>query len=281
MKAIVYADMLFLINFIINMILLKVMCIFVKYSSKLFRMSIAACIGSIYAVCMFFPNLKLFYIFPFKMLVSVIMIIIAIPKCTIVKLIKSCAVFYLTSFSFAGIMLALIYLSNISDTYVPFVKDGIFYFDISIFTLIVSSLIVYALLWLASSVFAKSKMMGIRKLKIELGQRECVLSALCDTGNLLTDPISQMPVIIADKKSIMPLFPSGIPDITNGCIDGARVRVIPYSSLGAKDAMMTGFVPDRVELDGKSACGVVVGISEDALSETDEYNALFNPNILN
>ncbi len=281
MKAIVYADMLFLINFIINMVLLKVMCIFLKYNSKLYRMSIASSIGSVYAVCMFFPDLEIIYIFPFKLIVSIIMIVITVPKCTMVRLIKSCAVFYLTSFSFAGIMLALIYLTNINDAYVPFVKDGVFYFDISIFTLIVSSLIVYALLWLSSSVFAKNKMMGIRKLRIELGQRKCELSALCDTGNLLTDPISQMPVIIADKKSIMPLFPAGIPDITTGHAGGAKVRVIPYSSLGAKGAMMTGFVPDKVELDGKNTSRVIVGISEEALSETDEYNALFNPIILN
>ncbi len=281
MKAIVYADMLFLVNFIINMMLLKVMCIFMKYHTKLLRVIIASGVGGIYAVCMFYPQLKMLYILPFKIGISVIMIFIVIPKCSIVKLIKCLAIFYLTSFSFAGIMLSLIYITNFTQSDVPFIRNGVFYFDISIYTLIISSIIVYALLWLTSAVFNKNKLLGIRKLKIGLGQKECVLSALCDTGNLLTDPISQMPVIIADKKSIMPLFPAGIPDITNGCLSGAKVRVIPYSSLGAKDAIMTGFVPDRVELDGKSAHGVIVGISEEALCDNDEYNALFNPNILN
>ena len=44
---------------------------------------------------------------------------------------------------------------------------------------------------------------------------------------------------------------------------------------------MLGFVPDRITIDGKTALDVVVGISEKALSTTNEYNALFNPNILN
>ncbi len=281
MKTIVYLDMLFLINFIINLILLKITCIFMKCPSKLLKLCVASLLGGIYAVCFFCPGAKSFYIFPFKVIVSMIMVLIALPKCGLIKFMKSCAVFYLTSFSFAGIMLALVYFTSFADSGMFYSDKGIFYFDISISTLIISSFVVYILLWLVSAVFTKNKMIGIRELRIRLGQRECVLSALCDTGNLLTDPISKMPVIIADKNSVLPLFPLGIPDMLNGCTSDVKLRIIPYSSLGAKNEMMTGFVPDRVELDGKQAEGVIVGISENALSETDEYNALFNPNILN
>jgi len=281
MKTIVYADMILLINFIINIIILKITCIFMKCESKCLRITSAALVGGIYAVSVFFPGAHVLYIFPFKMLVSVIMVGIAIPKCKPVRFIKSCAVFYLTSFSFAGIMLALVYFTGFANYGKPFLDSGIFYFDISLGTLIISAFVVYSLLWIVSAVFTKNRMTGIKQLKIELGQRQCVMSALCDTGNLLTDPISNLPVIIADKKSVSPLFPSGIPDIKNGCISGAKLRVIPYSSLGAKNEIMTGFVPDKVEFDGKATASVIIGISESTLSETNEYNALFNPNILN
>ncbi len=106
------------------------------------------------------------------------------------------------------------------------------------------------------------------------------MCAMSDTGNLLTDPISRHPVIIADKKSVMPLFPDGLPDAEKGCARGARLRVIPYSSVGAKDGLLTGFVPDHIELDGKCTGNVVIAICDNALCENDEYNALFNPNIL-
>ena len=281
MKTIVYADLLFLINFIINLVILKTTCIFMKYRPCIWRIFAGALIGGLYAVCFFCPNAKMFYIFPFKILISMLMISITMPGYRIYKFIKSCAVFYLTSFSFAGIILAMIYFTYSKHTAAPVMDSGIFYFKISISTLIVSGLIVYILLWLVSVIFTKSKMIGVRKLKIKLGQNECVLSALCDTGNLLTDPISNLPVVIADKKSVMPLFPMGIPDTESGYTSGAKLRLIPYSSLGAKNEMMTGFVPDKVLLDCKTDVGVIIGISESALSETDEYNALFNPNIIN
>lgn len=281
MKAIVYADMLFLVNFVINMVLLKVTCIFTKSPSGWVRMTLAACVGSVYAVCMFFPEIEMLYIFPVKMAVSVIMLLITEPKTSLVKLIKKCAVFYLTSFCFAGILLALIYFTDFASGAAPTVSNGIFYFDISLTTLIISSAIVYILLRLASAVFARNKTLGIKQLKITLGPRECVMSAMSDTGNMLTDPISRNPVIIADKASVMPLFPAGLPNAENGCACGAKLRVIPYSSIGKQGGIMTGFVPDTIELDGKSTNNVVIAICENALSETNEYNALFNPNILN
>lgn len=280
MKAIVYADMLFLVNFIINMILLRVTCAFSKSSSSWLRLCVASALGSVYAVCMFFPSAHMLYIFPAKLAVSLIMLVITDPHSGIIKLIKSCAVFYLASFCFAGVMLALIYFTDFADGTAPMVSNGIFYFDISLTTLIASSCVVYIILKLASAVFARNKVLGIKKLKITLGERECEMCAMSDTGNLLTDPISRSPVIIADKKSVMPLFPDGLPDAEEGCARGARLRVIPYSSVGAKDGLLTGFVPDRIELDGKSTADVVIAICDNALCENDEYNALFNPNIL-
>ncbi len=281
MKAIVYLDVLFLINFIINMVILKVTSVFIKADTKVFRLCVASCIGSIYAIGMFLPKISFLYIFPFKLLVSLIMIVISQKEFAPIKLIKSCAVFYLTSFSFAGIMLCLVYFTAFSDTAYPIIKNGIFYFDISLTTLIITSGIVYFLLRLSSRVFSRNKSLGIKKLRIILGERECIMSALSDTGNLLKDPISSYPVIIADKKSVMPLFPSGVPDAQSLVTGGANLRVIPYSSIGAKNEIMTGFIPDMIEIDGKVKKDVVIGISENTICDTDEYNALINPNILN
>jgi len=280
MKAIVYADMLFLVNFVINMVLLKVTCAFSKSSCGWLRLTIAAALGSVYAVCMFFPSVEMLYIFPVKIAVSLIMLVITDPHSGFIKLIKSCAVFYLASFCFAGVMLALIYFTDFADGAAPLVSNGIFYFDISLTTLIASSCAVYIILKLASAVFARNKVLGIKKLKITLGERECEMCAMSDTGNLLTDPISHHPVIIADKKSVMPLFPYGLPDAQEGCAQGAKLRVIPYSSVGADDGLLTGFVPDQIELDGKCTKNVVIAICDNALCKNNEYNALFNPNTL-
>ena len=281
MKTIVYADTLFLVNFLINMILLKITCMFSACRSSWQKLTIASAIGGVYAVCMFFPNIKMLYIFPFKFAISLIMVIIVGQNSDVIKVVKRCAVFYLVSFTFAGVMLALIYFTNFTSSAKPVLSNGIFYFDISLTTLTIASVIAYVLLKLASTVFSRNRVMGFKKLTIYLGERVCEMIALSDTGNLLTDPISNYPVIIADKASLMPLFPSGVPDAEKGSYNGAKLRIIPYSSVGAKNSIMTGFLPDKIVVDGKSKNNVVIGISENTLSATNEYGALLNPNILN
>jgi len=278
METVVYADMMFMINFMINIILLKITEIFSKQKFPLFRQCFAGAFGAVYAIFMFMPHTKILYSFPFKMIISLIMIIIAKPKSGVLKTVKLCSIFYLVCFTFAGILLALIYLTGSSS---PKLYGGIFYFDISLTTIVISSVSAYIVLQISSSIFARNKSLGIKSIKICMNGKECVLNALSDTGNLLTDPISRLPVVIAEKNFILPLFPHGVPDIANEPDICSKLRIIPYSSLGNNSGIMAGFVPDSLIIDGRRISDIIVGISDTTLSQTNEYNALFNPNIIN
>lgn len=280
METIVYADVLFTVNFIINIIILKITSLLMKTSSSVTRHIAAASLGSVYAVCMFFPDISFLYIFPFKLAVSIIMLKIICPHGKLFKMLKFTAVFYMVSFTFAGILLSLIYFGHFSSGLSPKMHNGIFYFDISLSKLLTASAVCYVIIAFSTAVFKRNKMMGIKKLRIVLKNRICEMAALSDTGNLLTDPLTQNPVVIAEKNHLDTLFPDGIPDMENSDFGDIKLRLIPFSSLGNEGGMLTGFVPDEVCIDGKKTENVIIAISPDALSEKDEYNALFNPNIL-
>ena len=132
METVVYADVLFTVNFIINIIILKISSLLMKSFSSTVRLVLAASLGSVYAACMFFPDISFLYIFPFKLLVSVIMLKIICPRGKWLKMLKFTAVFYMVSFTFAGILLSLIYFGRFSSGLSPKVNNGIFYFDISL-----------------------------------------------------------------------------------------------------------------------------------------------------
>lgn len=280
MKTVVYIDSLFLLNFIINMIILKLTDVFSSSRTKTFRICLASSVGALYAVCMFFPKISFLYILPFKMLVSVFIVYITDTKIRPVPLIKKCAVFYLVSFTFAGVLIATYFLSVRGQSVSPIMQNGILYFNISPTVLIVTSALSVFLIWLSSAVFSRNKNLGIKSLRIYLGNRNCDIDALSDTGNLLKEPISNLPVIIVEKSYIKPLFPTGIPEYDNINQVNAKIRLIPYSSVGCKSSIMTGFVPDKILLDDKKEIKAIIGISEDILSDTKEYGALFNPVIL-
>ncbi len=280
MKTVVYIDSLFLLNFIINMIILKLTDVFSSSRTKTSKICISSSIGAVYAVCMFFPDISFLYILPFKMIVSVFIVYMTDTKIKPIPLIKKCAVFYLVSFTFAGILIATYYLSIKGQNTYPVMQNGIIYFNISPYVLFVSSVLSVILIWLSSAVFSRNRNLGIKNLKIFLGNNICNVEALSDTGNLLKEPISNLPVIIVEKNCIKPLFPSGIPEYDHVESGGVKIRLIPYSSVGCKSDIMTGFVPDRILFDNKKEIRAIIGISEDVLSDTREYGALFNPVIL-
>ncbi len=280
MSHVVYIDILFLINFMINLTLLKITSAFLKRDAGILRLCFASVFGAVYAVCMFFPDISFLYIFPFKILVSAIMVRIICPRCHLVRYIKSLFIFLLVSFTFAGVLLALVYFTGSEANGGIFMSNGIFYFGISFGILIAASLISYVVIVASTAILKRSKNLGIKKLRIRLGCNECEIAALSDTGNLLCDPISRNPVIIAEKKYIQPLFPNGMPDCESEFQSDVRLRVIPYSSLGKQNGMLTGFIPDDITIEGRKTKAAIIAISDNVLSPSDEYNALFNPNII-
>ncbi|MBE7050646.1 MAG: hypothetical protein E7394_07795 [Ruminococcaceae bacterium] len=280
MKTVVYIDSLFLMNFIINMILLKLTDVFSSSQTKTPKICLASSIGALYAVCMFFPNISFLYILPFKMLMSFFIVYITDTKTKLIPLIKKCAVFYLVSFTLAGVLIATYFVSFKNQSIHPVIQNGIVYFDISPFVLLVASFLSILIIWLSSAIFSRNKNLGLKSLKIYLGDKGCDMQALSDTGNLLKEPISNLPVIIVEKSFIEPLFPSGIPNGESNFSTEIKLRLIPYSSVGCKSSIMTGFVPDKILFDGNKEIKAVIGISDDSLSATKEYGALFNPLIL-
>lgn len=279
MRPTIYLDMLFLINFIINVILLKITSVFLKKTISTVKISASSAVGALYAVCMFFPKIHFLYIFPCKFAVSVLMMLIAIPEKRKITMIRNIVIFYLVSFMFAGVMLSLIFFTDFAKNTSPTVNNGIFYFNISTKILIISAVISYAIISIASFVVKRNRLLGIKKMKIYLGEKCCEISALSDTGNLLSDPISNIPVIIAEKNELKSLFPNGIPDIDyTGC--NIKMRVIPYLSVGNENGVMAGFIPDEITVGGEKTKKAIIGMCDTALSKHGEYCALFNPEII-
>ena len=49
----------------------------------------------------------------------------------------------------------------------------------------------------------------LTRVRLTLGERQVELTALVDTGNTLTDPVSGRPVMVAEGETLSPLFPPG------------------------------------------------------------------------
>lgn len=293
---VVYIDVLFAVNLLINYILLRACCVFVALKQNKYRIFLGAFIGACYSVLIFFPDFSVMYSTLAKLLISMLIVASAFPFYTFGNYLKTLLIFYTVSFGFGGCVLGVFYFSDIGARLGAVYSNGVFYFNLPWTILALSGAMFYLLLKLFG-IFSKKTTQNKRfkkRLCLFYKNKTAEVTALLDTGNSLVDPITLSPVIIAEYKSIKNLFADDVQTgldrigkdnitwiMTEVSQKGLPARLIPFSSLGNENGILIGFVPDKVELYDE--CGVkvldkcVVGIYERALSKDRSYAALFNP----
>ncbi|WP_161255481.1 sigma-E processing peptidase SpoIIGA [Heliomicrobium undosum] len=105
------------------------------------------------------------------------------------------------------------------------------------------------------------------------------IPALVDSGNRLVDPLSRSPVIVVEEESVIPLLPEGWQEGAVGADSGLCPRYIPFVSVGKADGMLLGIRPLSVEArrdDGRIiACsGAIIGLTRQQLDPAGRYRAL-------
>ena len=121
---------------------------------------------------------------------------------------------------------------------------------------------------------------------------------MIDTGNLLKDPISGMPVIVVEKRELEELIPKEIIDNLNIILTGGdkefvepesreylpKFRVIPFSSLGKQNGLLLGLIADKIiiKLDEteKELEKIIVGIYDKYLTKNGAYTGLVGLDII-
>ncbi len=301
MRPIVYIDVLFFVNFLINYILLWTTGKVAKIRYSYIRIIIGASLGALYAVIMFFPAFKIYYTVLAKLLFSMLLVAVTYNMEKVKGFIKVLSIFYLVSFSFGGAALGLFYFTDAGRSLGAYLSNGVLYFNLPWKTLMISVLISYIVVmavWhlLRSRINRENLYVP---LSIMFDKKSVCLNALLDTGNSLYDPISKLPVIIVEFMAVKDLLPEEIQklfidsgendlSIIYGVISNSRwisrFRLIPFSSLGSPNGMLIGFKPDEIGIveddEKKDINDIIVGIYNNRLSKNQEYRALLHPEII-
>ncbi|MBZ4644982.1 MAG: hypothetical protein PWR27_640 [Petroclostridium sp.] len=301
MKPVVYVDILFIVNLLINYMLLWTTGKISKKQMSVIRLLIGSLIGAIYAVIMFFPAFKIYYTVIAKIIFSMALIAITFNIEKVKDFFRVLAIFYVVSFTFGGTALGLFYFTNVGAFIGAILSNGVIYFTLPWKVLVISSFIAYIIIRITWQVFYKkiSKENMFIPLLIMFDNKSICVNALIDTGNSLYDPISNFPVVVVEFQAIKDLLPEDIQKIFNECSENdlsliskimsnsvwiSRFRLIPFSSLGKENGMLIGFKPDEIEIiEGehkKDIKDIIVGIYNKRLSKDETYKALLNPEII-
>ncbi len=278
----IYVDVLIVVNIYITYFLLMAVSKISHTPLKLGRCIISSVAGGLFSLMILVPDMNYFLNIVLKFTVSVIIIIIGFGMKTGFKYtMKLILWFYAMNFIFAGIMLSLRYAFSLS-----FMRysNSYFYMDFSLLSLIIFTIISYALVCLIRYIIDKGNLSGgVYRVIIKNNGKVISVDGISDTGNSLVDSFSGKPVIICGKAELEKIIE--IPEfslISNDYLSYSQLlrnfRIIPYSTIG-ESGIIPIFAPDEILIrEDKSQrikqVDALIGIS------SKNIKAVFNPEIL-
>ena len=294
----IYLDVVIVENLIMDAIIIYATAIVLKVKIRHLRIIISSLIGPIYSVLSYISDLEIYNNLFLKIFLSIVMVYIAFSPQNIKTLMKQILIFYLTSFLFGGVAFALIYVIKPQEI---LMKNGLFLGMYPLKTVFLGAIVATAILITAfkvvkSNITKKDMMCNV---SIELNNKTVNIKTMIDTGNMLKEPISGLPVIVVENTALYELIPKEILDNLDDILGGdfqkipddikstyiAKLKWIPYSSLGKQNGMLVGIKADKaiVEKDDQviEHDNVIVGIYNKSLTKRGEYRGLIGVELLN
>ena len=296
----IYADVVFIINFIMDIFILWTVSKLVKKEVSALRLIIAgATMATIYCMLIFIAPLRVYLNFFSSVVIIMVGVMISFNPKELREFVKLVFLSHISAFAVGGLGMAVFYFTNISDVVGNMVGFTIENFSFKI--LLSSSCISYIIIKLSIACYRRTlvKKQIFYPVKIFFNEQEISLNALLDTGNSLSDPINNSPVIICEFDAIKNFLPNSLKvhfyenrenefDFISDNLEDmeffGRVRMIPFASLGKQHGILIGFRPDKVEIDNDSKIislsNTIIGIYNFKFSKDGRYKGLLNPEII-
>lgn len=254
-----YIDVLFLVDFMMDYLLLLLVKKMLRCTATHGNILLGAAVGSA-LTCMIIvlpiPYALLKFVL-FHMIVNTFMIRAGLKIRDIRGFAKAYIMLYIGGFLLGGVLQAVR----------QYVRVGSLFFAIAI-----GGYYVVSKLW--DFITSVQKMNQFKcKVDLYLGEKVCQVEGIIDTGNGLRDPISNQPVSILDKAVARRFM---------GEQKMSQVRYIPYHSIGKREGVILALKIDRMCVHREGECWIdspLIGVSEETISAEGEYEMILNPNL--
>ena len=252
----VYVDLYFLINFSMDFL-----CFFLTsklLSAKLSfgRTLVASTLGGIYANLALFLPVSVFFSLVIDMGVCALMCAVALVGRSEARRLPLYALVYIAvSMVLGGSMTALFHLFNrLNLPLGNIAPDGPSVWLLALLA-ILGGLITYA----CGRFFSGRAARRHARLTVKYENKSCSVDALCDTGNLLRDPIGGRSCIVVERERLRDVLPD---ELLLAASHGAsptadllarytgRVRLIPAQTATGTRTLL-GFRPDHITVDAR------------------------------
>lgn len=264
---VIYIDVLFLINFIMDSILLTVTSRISGKSPTPARIVLGGLLGGIYGASVFFAPLSFLSAGTVKLVFSAVLIFVVFGKSSAKEFVRILVSFYLSAFLLGGALASVFYFSGRPGI----MSNGIYYFPLSF-----SRLVLVALPLGITLAFYYNKIRGrltghgkYCTVTLHMGNNKLTAEGIIDTGCSLVDPYCRRPAVIIDPVMAEKLL----------CGLSPPLRLIPFSTIDS-NGFMKAFTPDRCAVTTRETtffCNCSVAVSP----AYSGGKIIVNPEILN
>lgn len=284
MQQVVYGDVLFLVNFSIDFLVLFAAGWFLRIKRRPFRLVLAALIGGIYGVMILLPALSWWWTLVVHFLMAFCLCVIAYAPVGGRMLLSLFLSFFGAALLLGGILTAFYsFLSTFFEVSSTNVVNSEKKAEMFLLYAAVSALLLFACGRILSRKRSKREIM----VEIWVGDKAVTVCALVDSGNLLADPLTGKPVILLREQEALAVIPSQVLAFLHQNMDESRlplhlrrrVRVVLANGAVGK-RMLVGYLPDDVYLYGKDceknkyAVDAILAIAEHEIKDFAGYGGL-------
>lgn len=245
----IYIDLVFLLNFSYDLLLLMSIDLLLKRHMNFKRLLLASIIGALSLGILFLPFSK-YLLFIFKILVSIIMVLVSFKYKNIKYTLTNLMYLYMLSVILGGFL----YLLSLEFSYD---REGlIFFFDGLSVNYILLLLISPFILGMYIYEHKKYRITYNFNCKVDicfLNNNIIKVDGFIDSGNKLKDPVTKKNVIIISKR------------LVNSNINIRSPMYVPYKALG-KSGIIACFKIKFIRVNDKVLTNYLVGLSDDTFN---------------
>lgn len=280
MEQAIYGDLYFIVNFTMDTLSLYLTAKLLRLPCAGWRLAIGGAVGAFYSVLsLFLPDGNLLSAAT-ALLIPCLLCLLTFGWQNVRAFLRELTAFWVLSILLGGAVTAVCYAVgawgkkqvSVGGTVQPLMGDLPFW-GLLFIALLATALVTLLL---------KVRKPTARTAEITVEEEASVrLNALVDSGNLLTEPISGLPVIVVDRSQVSAILPDELrflasPSEQHPHSTSRRLRLIPCKTASG-ESMLYGFIPKRLLVAGvpRSAC-IAVG----QLPKNSDYVAIMPTTLL-
>lgn len=278
---VVYLDRVFLLNLLVDHLLLTATARLAGRPLRRGRLLLCAAGGGLYAAAVFLPCLG-FLAHPLcRLAAGAAMGLLAWRRER--RPWRMTALFFLLSAGLAGLLLAL----GLAAGSPAALLNRVYYADVSWPLLLGAAAAFALLLHLVFRQGARHEGGELMDVTISLEGRRQRLRALHDTGNRLRDPVSGQPVLVLEQAALESLWPAGAAELLRQSLPpeeklarlyrlngSCRFSLLPYCSVGAPSGLLLAVRSDYVKIGRITYPRILLALSPGPVGD-GRYQALW------